>query len=677
MESETSLLAKLVNFNDYFYELVRRVTQESLPDSDLTIADIFVPPVVARQKVDLRRAEGELPSSDLSKELSSWLTEPGQRHIALLGEYGQGKSTAALMLTYELLSKHGTGRIPLLIELRGMSPATLPPLQLLGAWCSPYGIDPRALMKLIISGQVVMILDAFDEMAEAGDPEARLNHFRSLWRFALPRNKILITGRPNFFLDESELKTSLGIERATGAGPYCEALYLRFFDVPQIEQNLLKMNQTRASEIVALSRKDPRFLDIVARPSLLYIVAILWEDEKLSERSNLTSAEVIELFVRNIARRQEEKASGGREFMILTSAEREYFTDGVAAYIAASGSSNQILLEQYQSVIARLFDELPSGLNLKVSALASQPMKSLTERLRGRPNPLRAIETDVRTYGTLVADYSKPGALRFAHKSFFEFTFSSMVASRILGLNREATAAIMAATSVNLRSIVEMPEALAFMGEIVAKGSSVNDDKSEWMQSLFNAIVLRGKLKLPRRVTSVLLAELKLATRLSYSSTAHRVLLSRPHDYVLVRGWRRSLKLLFVRPSAIFCFVIALLWFLFNFDFLESEMQSLNLISGNLIHIKTLGIFFYFVLGANTFLVMAIQFGVTACRINRDVELWYLVISEMNWADDIVNIYGRMARIDERYVPRSNTIPSTNVQQFEDRHDPAALESKP
>jgi hypothetical protein len=58
-----------------------------------------------------------------------------------------------------------------------------------------------------------VILEGFDEMALAGDAQARFAHFRTLWGFSYPRSKVLFTGRPNYFLDDKELKSALNIER--------------------------------------------------------------------------------------------------------------------------------------------------------------------------------------------------------------------------------------------------------------------------------------------------------------------------------------------------------------------------------------------------------------------------------------------------------------------------------
>lgn len=500
--SESSLLDNLVDFSHYFRAIQKLVTEEALPDSDLKICDTYVRPLVVRRDVDVRRSTKELPPKDLEKLpdlLDDWLTESGQRHIALLGEYGQGKSTAALMFAHELIQQgtNGIRRVPLLIELRGMSPSTLPPLQLLGAWCSSYRIEARALMKLIVAGRAVVIFEGFDEMAEAGDPEARLNHFRALWKFAYSRNKMIITGRPNFFLDNIELKTALGIERASGAGPHCEARYLKFFAFDEIEESLRKVKRETREQIIALARAERRFLEIVARPSLLYIVAILWESEGLSQQSNLNSAVIIELFTRHSYRRQAKKTENGREFMTLSPVEREYFMDGIAAYMVARHLSNQIQLDQLRDAVTKLFGLIPDRINLKQPATQLGPTKPLKERLRGRMYPVVDVEHDVRAYGLLVPDYSKPGgAFRFAHKQFFEFIFARIVAHRLQGIDLEQCAAILAATDVSTDRIVDMPESLAFFGEIIAKGSRPDGDVKNLMQSLFNSIVLRNMLRI-------------------------------------------------------------------------------------------------------------------------------------------------------------------------------------
>ena len=54
--------------------------------------------------------------------------------------------------------------------------------------------------------------------------------------------KVLFTGRPNFFLDDEELKRALGISEGVAVGPYCSALRIAPFEPDQIAGTLRWMS---------------------------------------------------------------------------------------------------------------------------------------------------------------------------------------------------------------------------------------------------------------------------------------------------------------------------------------------------------------------------------------------------------------------------------------------------
>src|SRR5205807_2592999 len=118
----------------------------------------------------------------------------------------------------------------------------------------------------------------------------------TLWRFCYPAAKILITGRPNFFLDDREMRAALGIFKSSAAGPYCEALHLEPFSLEQIGYALRAASPKTRNEIVDLASKDEKFREIVSRGSLLYVVSQLWEREDLSKYAGrITSAFVMDM----------------------------------------------------------------------------------------------------------------------------------------------------------------------------------------------------------------------------------------------------------------------------------------------------------------------------------------------------------------------------------------------
>lgn len=467
VETEGTLLDKLVNFWDYRNEIRKRVLVDQLPDSNLTLNDVYVhsrfyPP-------DL-----EQPSQNVEPYLLEWLDEPGQRQLALLGEYGQGKSTTALMLTHHLLAEPQSKRIPILIELRGKSPRALTPEQLLATWGVQYRIDGQALMRLLIAGRLLLIFEGFDEMALVGDAQMRLKHFKTLWEFSYPEAKILITGRANFFLDDEEMKAALGIGKRFGDDrPYCEAMRLAPFDLSQIRESLRAHKPLVRDQICELAKKHPHFQDIVSRPSLLHMVSVLWEREGLAQKvDQLNSAVVMDLFVRHSYRRQGLKQEGSLDFMALTTLEREYFMMGVACYMAAKQLPNQIAGPELNQLIEGLIERIPETVSTASPAILGESRTPLRDRLQGEglQDRVEQVKTDVRACGLLVDDPAIRGTFRFAHQSFMEYLFAATVAEQLQEERTGKAKAIFKVTNAKVEDIFKWSIALDFLSELIRHG---------------------------------------------------------------------------------------------------------------------------------------------------------------------------------------------------------------
>ena len=122
---------------------------------------------------------------------------------------------------------------------------------------------------------------------------------------------------------------------------------------------------------------------MVARPSLLHIVSVLWRKENLSRHTSISSALVIERFIDHRLKRQRVKQDE-RPFMVLNSAERHYFMASIAAYMAAKDLPNQIDGRQLQEAVDRLVTGIPDAVSRSVGAVEnenSRPLRS-KERLR-------------------------------------------------------------------------------------------------------------------------------------------------------------------------------------------------------------------------------------------------------------------------------------------------------
>jgi len=200
--------------------------------------------------------------------------------------------------------------------------------------------------------------------------------------------------------------------------------------------------------------------------------------------------------MRHSFQRQTVKHDESRDFMILTEPERRYFMSGIAAYMGAMGFPNQLTREHLDRSVRLLYEVIPSSVS---SAGIGAPMESrmpLRLRLEGSDEPLQDIANDVRACGILVADQSRSGTFRFAHRSFLECLLASVLKDRILGFDKEATGAIIAATGLTTYDVARSQESLRFLAELLideaaSPPSKETENPTVRAKRLFNVIVIR------------------------------------------------------------------------------------------------------------------------------------------------------------------------------------------
>lgn len=464
--AEDTLLDQLIDFAEYRAQIARLVADNSHtmpPGSPVSISQVYVPTGFTNYRT---RERGE----DVEAHLRAWLADSRPRPMALLGHYGQGKSSTTLMLTHHLLQQPRPARVPILIELRGKSPGDLSPRELLGAWIGTRRnsrMTPDALHYLHQAGRLLLIFEGFDEMANLGGREQRMRHFETLGYFAAyPRSKVLITGRPNLFESSDELEQALGIDQPFGGDG--EGVELAYFTYDQIERSLHPYGPTVCKQIVDFARDNQQFYDLVCRPSLLHIVANIWEQEQLaSQVDSLTSARVMELFIKRSYERQRLKDQP-RRYMFLNSSERAFFMSGVAAYMATNNLPNQIPGVRLNQAVDTLLETIPAEISTQVSPYQGEVRSALSVRMTDTPDALDLLRTDVRTYGLLQDDPSRPGSYRFGHKAFMEYLFAEVIYQSMQGPGQRSprAAAIMRATPLRLSALAQMPVSCAFLAEL-------------------------------------------------------------------------------------------------------------------------------------------------------------------------------------------------------------------
>ncbi|MFC1714667.1 NACHT domain-containing protein [Candidatus Poribacteria bacterium] len=465
---EEEMLDNLVDFSNYFEEIKRQYLREEITEGcGFAINDIYV------------ECSGKIGNEDDIESVESYIMEwarskADRKHLAILGEYGQGKSVLALAITYKMLkdwmeNRSDSYRIPILITLRGKSPRTSDPSNIIEYWAGKYKIVSHAILKLHEAGRLLLIFEGFDEMDLIGNFEMRLSHFRNLWQFETPKAKMLITGRPNFFFDTRELQIALGANPQLKGDPYCEIINLQKFSEEQIEVALRQTDEEARNEILGLISGEERngnFFDLVARPSTLFLVSQVWEERELSEKKDrINSAFIIQEFIQHDYARQESKQSG-----YLNKFEREYFMIGIAVgMVMSSGYSNQININKLQDLVEKLYRDIPDEVS-KIQTAFDKPDRPLRERFEDLSFAEETVLTDARSCGILVNDLSQADSLKFSHKSFLELLVSQFFVHYTLRKDERYTITINGiskALGVRLRLVSMTAETMAFTAQLI------------------------------------------------------------------------------------------------------------------------------------------------------------------------------------------------------------------
>lgn len=425
---EKYLLNKLVDIPSYKKHLETKVKTERLPGgSNLTLNETYI------DSSGKLNDKSEIPS--VAEYVTNWINDKESGHIAILGDYGQGKSTLSYKLAFDISNDINASRLPVIIELRGKSPRTMSVEEMAFSWCKKFGVTTDAFLSLNIAGRLVIILEGFDEMDFVGDAEIRMSHFRSLWRFAENNNaKLIFTGRPNFFtVKGDELPRALLTNKSITSKRYCTPIRLLPFNNEQVKSALRAFPEHIKSQLIkVVSDKStpPEISSLLKRPSTLIWAASAWDKlEESFKEGSMVSANVIGAILAQSYDRQLNK----KLKTAILAVEREFFTVAIALKMhELRPNVNQISSEELEDLIKAMLERLPKSL-MDFSAINEEVSLNLSERFSSKDRLIETVLTDVRTCGILVDDISRTGYIKFAHKSFYEYLVGSAVAFRQLG----------------------------------------------------------------------------------------------------------------------------------------------------------------------------------------------------------------------------------------------------
>jgi GTPase SAR1 family protein len=269
-----------------------------------------------------------------------WLKDPKRNLLAVLGDYGIGKTSFCHKFASDLTESQ---RVPVVIELKTMREGN-------ASW--EELIKKETGLRRPKAREVVLILDGFDELSLRFDKETALEEMRKLSQATADFAKILLTSRTQFFRQLNEIWEILRHDPPTsGAGhqplPYAERfeqIHVSFFGEREIRAYLnLALGKEKALEFQEEIIEKGYLKDLAKRPILLDLIRRHAKDiteikgkvtagrvyetvmEAWKKREGERPPENIMLFMEELAYRMFTKKEDQLHFKTLRDAIDEYF----------------------------------------------------------------------------------------------------------------------------------------------------------------------------------------------------------------------------------------------------------------------------------------------------------------------------------------------------------------
>lgn len=221
--------------------------------------------------------------------LGRWLGDQERNLLVILGDLGTGKTTLAQYVTDRLAEIHQSDAqrhpAPVLIPLRDVRKQTS--LEgIVHAHFARYGLSDlkfRHFEQLVRQGKVILVFDAFDEMADRVNWDITIGNFTELTRCADLRGKVILTCRTHYFKDRKEQIKIIGELRSTeietalyqamGRRSDADVVYLLEFDDEQIQAYIRRVcGEAKADEYWHTIENTYNLEDLSKRPLLLDMI---------------------------------------------------------------------------------------------------------------------------------------------------------------------------------------------------------------------------------------------------------------------------------------------------------------------------------------------------------------------------------------------------------------------
>ncbi len=346
--------------------------------------------------------------------VDEWLNDSDWNQLTLLGDVGTGKSFLSRMLAYRLASKFLDNPlenpVPILIDLRNADRQfSIEGLVLTHLTQNGLSrISFEAFQHALIQGNIVLILDGFDEMASRVTPQITNRNFQELASCVKGRAKVLLTCRTHYFKSRTEeeeviLGGSKDFGSETVRDLYWELIsrkgfrigYIRPFEIAQIEEYVSRCKGKHANDALHRIRNTYNLMELSQRPMLLEMI--------VKSIDKLTSTEI----------------NPATLYMVYTDAwiHRDQWREVLSPEIKLTFLMRLTYSLWHEDVTSIHYTHLIDYLQQRLGAQIQNPQH------------LIEFDLEIRTATFLTRDDS--GNYGFAHKSYAEYFLARYLANEL------------------------------------------------------------------------------------------------------------------------------------------------------------------------------------------------------------------------------------------------------
>jgi formylglycine-generating enzyme required for sulfatase activity len=349
-------------------------------------------------------------TGDLFQAIDRFLEDPDVNHLTILGDFGTGKSCCAMELTVRLLER-GDARTPLFFSLRDYQHVETLQSIVTKGMTEKYGIlnfNYPAFLRLLEEGRLLLIFDAFDELATLSERWATITSLRRLNEAVRGRSKVILTCRKHYFTTQAAEREGIAgsMPPPRGGELFAEVEGRRNYAIVDLEpfspeqiREFVHSHYPDTSDAVMEQIGRLRLLEAEATRPVLLEMILKTLPRLLKEAGPLNLATLYETFTR-------------------------LWLDDVAK---GEALAPQDKLRFSQALAVKLNqDDLP---RIHYSAL-EQYVGDFFQKLLRSPADRDRFDREIRVCDFLNRDAE--GYYQFAHKSFMEFFVAQEVAAALL-----------------------------------------------------------------------------------------------------------------------------------------------------------------------------------------------------------------------------------------------------